>query len=58
MVIKSMGPLMKRVPCVAGGSVLGNGEVVLVLDVQELEDKFRARSRSKKDNKLSAQYAV
>ena len=44
MVIKSMGPLMKRTPCVAGGAVLGNGEVVLVLDVQELEDNFRART--------------
>jgi two-component system chemotaxis sensor kinase CheA len=57
MVIKSMGPLMKRVPCVAGGSVLGNGEVVLVLDIQELEDKFRARSKSKRDIKASPQYA-
>ncbi len=45
MVIKSMGSLMKRVPCVAGGAVLGNGEVVLVLDVQELEDKFRMRTK-------------
>lgn len=57
MVIKSMGPLMKRVPCVAGGSVLGNGEVVLVLDIQELEDKFRARSKSKRENKATNQYA-
>jgi two-component system chemotaxis sensor kinase CheA len=45
MVIRSMGSLMKRVPCVAGGAVLGNGEVVLVLDVQELEDKFRMRTK-------------
>ena len=26
-------------------AVLGNGEVVLVLDIQELEDRFRAPSR-------------
>lgn len=47
MVIKSMGPVMKNVPCVAGGAVLGNGEVVLVLDIQELEDRFRSRVRGK-----------
>lgn len=47
MVIKSMGPVMKGVPCVAGGAVLGNGEVVLVLDIQELEDRFRSRGRGK-----------
>ena len=37
MVIKSMGPLMRNIPCVAGGAVLGHGEVVLVLDIPELE---------------------
>lgn len=47
LVIKSMGPIMKDVPCVAGGAVLGNGEVVLVLDLQELEDRFRTRVRGK-----------
>jgi two-component system chemotaxis sensor kinase CheA len=47
MVIKSLGPVMKRTPCVAGGAVLGNGEVVLVLDIQELEDRFRHHARSK-----------
>ena len=46
MVIKSLGPVMKDTPCVAGGAVLGNGEVVLVLDIQELEDRFRSRARS------------
>ncbi len=45
MVIKSLGPIMKKTPCVAGGAVLGNGEVVLVLDIQELEDRFRSRTR-------------
>jgi len=47
MVIKSLGPVMKKIPSVAGGAVLGNGEVVLVLDIQELEDRFRARNRRK-----------
>jgi two-component system chemotaxis sensor kinase CheA len=45
MVIKSLGKVMSGTPCVAGGAVLGNGEVVLVLDLQELEDKFRTKSR-------------
>jgi len=47
MVIKSLGPVMKKIPSVAGGAVLGNGEVVLVLDIQELEDRFRSRTRRK-----------
>jgi two-component system chemotaxis sensor kinase CheA len=46
MVIKSMGPLMKHIPCVAGGAVLGHGEVVLVLDVAELIHQGRARGRT------------
>jgi two-component system chemotaxis sensor kinase CheA len=45
MVIKSMGPLMRNIPCVAGGAVLGQGEVVLVLDIAELEAASRGRSR-------------
>ncbi|MDQ3235750.1 MAG: chemotaxis protein CheA, partial [Pseudobdellovibrionaceae bacterium] len=45
MVIKSMGPLMRNIPCVAGGAVLGHGEVVLVLDIPELEAASRGRGR-------------
>ncbi|MBF0440616.1 MAG: chemotaxis protein CheW [Oligoflexales bacterium] len=45
MVIKSMGSVMKDIPSVAGGAVLGNGEVVLVLDIPELEQSFLAKSR-------------
>jgi two-component system chemotaxis sensor kinase CheA len=47
MVIKPLGPLMRDVPCVAGGAVLGDGQVVLVLDLQEVEDRFRSRTRHK-----------
>ncbi|NRA68859.1 MAG: chemotaxis protein CheW [Pseudobacteriovorax sp.] len=43
MVIKSMGGLMKNIPCVAGGAVLGHGEVVLVLDIPELEESTRSK---------------
>jgi two-component system chemotaxis sensor kinase CheA len=45
MVIKSMGQIMKDIPCIAGGAVLGNGEVVLVLDIPELEDIFTSKKR-------------
>lgn len=45
MVIKSMGTLMRNIPCVAGGAVLGHGEVVLVLDVPELEEVTKGRTR-------------
>ncbi len=47
MVIKSLGPMMRNTPCVAGGAVLGNGEVVLVLDIQELEHHYKQRGRGK-----------
>ena len=46
MVIKPMGPIMRKTPCVAGGAVLGNGEVVLVLDIQDLIENFRVRARN------------
>ena len=46
MVIKSMGSLMKSIPCVAGGAVLGHGEVVLVLDIPELEESGKGRRLS------------
>lgn len=45
MVIKGLGPIMADNPCVAGGAVLGNGEVVLVLDIIELENLQRAKAR-------------
>ena len=47
MVIKSMGPLLHQIPCVAGGALLGQGEVIMVLDIQELESHFRTKNRGK-----------
>jgi two-component system chemotaxis sensor kinase CheA len=44
MVIKSIGSILADVPCIAGGSVLGNGEIALVLDIPELEERFRTRN--------------
>lgn len=45
MVIKSMGNLVAGIPCVAGGAILGNGEVVLVLDTGEMDSIIRAKGR-------------
>ena len=45
MVIKPMGKIMQDIPCVAGGAILGNGEVVLVLEVQEIEQHTRGKMR-------------
>jgi two-component system chemotaxis sensor kinase CheA len=46
MVIKPLGPLMRGTPCVAGGAVLGNGEVVLVMDIPEIETYYRTKKRA------------
>jgi two-component system chemotaxis sensor kinase CheA len=45
MVIKGLGPLLKGHPCMAGGAVLGNGQVVLVVDIADLETLHRTRAR-------------
>ena len=45
MVIKSMGSIMNDIPAVAGGSVLGNGDVVLVLDILKLQDAISSKTR-------------
>jgi len=45
MVIKSIGQIMQDTPCVAGGAVLGNGEIVLVLDMLEVEEQFKLNRR-------------
>ena len=36
IVIKSMGAYLKHVPLVSGATILGNGEVALILDVNTL----------------------
>jgi two-component system chemotaxis sensor kinase CheA len=45
MVIKTMGNLVSSIPCVAGGAILGNGEVVLVLDTVEMDALIRSKGR-------------
>jgi two-component system chemotaxis sensor kinase CheA len=43
MVIKPLGNLMQGIPCIAGGAILGDGEVVLVMDTAELEDFHKSK---------------
>ena len=35
-VIKPLGPLFEHVPCVSGSTILGGGEVAMILDIAEL----------------------
>lgn len=48
MVIKPMGNIMREIPCVAGGAILGNGKVVLVLEIQEIEQMMKGKHKSVK----------
>jgi CheY-like chemotaxis protein len=43
MVIKGLGSYLKRVPSVAGVTILGNGEVVAILHVSDLVDMARSK---------------
>jgi len=44
-VIKPLGKLFRNVDCVSGSSILGNGEVALILDVPSLIQQATARGR-------------
>ncbi len=44
-VIKPLGKLFRSVDCVSGSSILGNGEVALILDVPALVQQARSRVR-------------
>jgi two-component system, chemotaxis family, sensor kinase CheA len=44
-VIKPLGKLFRKVDCVSGSSILGNGEVALILDVPALVQQARAREQ-------------
>ena len=43
-VIKPLGKLFRKVDCVSGSSILGNGEVALILDVPSLIQQATARA--------------
>ncbi|MFT3850387.1 MAG: chemotaxis protein CheA [Propionivibrio sp.] len=42
-VIKPLGPLFENVPCVSGSTVLGGGEVALIIDIAQLAQDVVAR---------------
>src|SRR6185312_3121892 len=45
-VIKPLGKLFREVDCVSGSSILGNGEVALILDVGALVQQATERGRN------------
>lgn len=46
VVIKSIGERLKTIPGIAGATEIGEGEIVLVIDVGSLIDSFGGRARS------------
>jgi chemotaxis protein histidine kinase CheA len=45
IVIKSIGQRLKTIPGIAGATVIGEGEIVLVIDAASLIDHFGGRAR-------------
>jgi two-component system chemotaxis sensor kinase CheA len=50
-VIKPLGKMFRAVDCVTGSSILGNGEVALILDVPALVRRAAARNRHSSGNR-------
>jgi two-component system chemotaxis sensor kinase CheA len=48
IVIKSIGERLARTPGIAGATEIGEGEIVLVIDVASLMDAFGGRAREKR----------
>jgi len=46
VVIKSIGERLKTIPGIAGATEVGEGEIVLVVDVGSLIDHFGGRARA------------
>jgi two-component system, chemotaxis family, sensor kinase CheA len=46
-VIKPLGPLFESVPCVSGSTILGGGEVALIIDVAQLVQKVISREQQR-----------
>ncbi|RNF28107.1 chemotaxis protein [Massilia aurea] len=49
VVVKNIGPQLSRVPGIAGATVLGSGEIVLILDPLALAQQPQAAAQVKKD---------
>lgn len=53
-VIKPLGSLFQSLECLAGSSILGNGEVALILDVAALVQQASARATSQRYSRTGA----
>jgi two-component system chemotaxis sensor kinase CheA len=51
-VIKPLGKMFRAADCVTGSSILGNGEVALILDVPALVRRAAARNRHSSGNRV------
>jgi two-component system, chemotaxis family, sensor kinase CheA len=56
-VIKPLGRIFRAVDCVTGSSILGNGEVALILDVPALVQRAAARDRRSTAIRIGGQVA-
>jgi two-component system, chemotaxis family, sensor kinase CheA len=54
-VIKPLGKIFRNVECVSGSSILGNGEVALILDVPALVNQVTLRAQQRVANGQSIQ---
>ena len=41
IVIKSLGQYLGNISAIAGSTILGDGRVIMILDIQELVDKVK-----------------
>lgn len=46
IVFKSLGPLLQNVPCIAGATIMGDGSLVPILQVEDLFDRKNMPSHS------------
>jgi two-component system chemotaxis sensor kinase CheA len=53
VVIKSIGERLKTIPGIAGATEIGEGEIVLVVDVGTLIDQFGGKARETRASSLS-----
>jgi two-component system chemotaxis sensor kinase CheA len=54
VVIKSIGERLKTIPGIAGATEVGEGEIVLVVDIGSLTDHFGGNARTKRRSSVAA----
>lgn len=57
-VIKPLGPLFRHVPCVTGSTILGDGEVALIMDINQLIQGVMVREAQRRRQGTSHGQAV